>query len=810
MCYIIITHFVKQYYLYTALTTNGFITKDGITINLNSPKALQTIVGHEISHVLEGTELYGSLQSELKSYLGDAEYNKRLAAIKETYKDIYKGEDAETKFEQELTADLVGDLLFTDKNFVSRLYSGNRNLFQKIFDEVKYLCRVATAGSKQARQLEKIKHTFEEVYKEGAKAQKNTAQEDGVRYSLVGRTADGTGIYKTNYPKNTPKAVKQADLISLVQNVWSNNPIILDIVQDGKTKKIEAKFNPDLSERSDLSKIAFGNRKGNASDQRMTLDLSSDLYQIAADSKYLYSKEAMPKPNNPAHDGVTQYHYFLTNLVYQDNDNNYIPCHMNIDVKQNSDGNWFYSFGIEKGSAPQTLLAAVTENSATLPTDSISNSNEKVNKKLSLSSETDNITPVEEGAKVQKNTAQEDGEVRWSISSNLSSDIDSVLDGTFDASKNEVYLGETSNFLTDVIGAKSLSLYMPASKVYSSILTEEEYNKAPHYVKQDNYHGIGKEDFMDILEKSETPIAAFASRSDEKGNKRQNRIVLVTDKLLTDKQTGKTGYAVVVEEVDSTALSKGKRIKANKTITVYPRTQLNSDITEAMADGRILDITKKGEQLLAGVRGSNPQAAIQETILKKNIANFWANVKWGKEKNKTVSSAGSSGFSTMKDALQKAGYIDQNGHIQNMQKNRRNSLSAENENTAPVKDGIYGKDVLLDDLPIRQTVSKTETVDDAVGDIPIRSDIKPNKNEAESANGIDDLPIADKYVSTRDKYERKLNSYRTSISANERNKANSYESFNEAIEKSNLKSPAVFGRRFFNLLNTNPWCKPCP
>ena len=376
---------------------NGYITKDGITINLNSPKALQTIVGHEISHVLEGADLYSSLQSELKSYLGDAEYSKRLAAVKENYKDIYTGEDAETKFEQELTADLVGDLLFTDKNFVSRLYSGNRNLFQKIFDEVKYLCRVATAGSKQARQLEKIKHTFEEVYKEGAKAQKNTATEDGVRYSLVGRTIDGTGIYKTNYPEDTPKSVKQNDLISLVQNAWSNNPITLEIVENGTIKKIEAKFNPELSERSDLSKIAFGNRKGNGSEKRMTLDLSSDLYQIASDSRYVYSKDATPKPDNPAHDDVTKYHYFLTNLVYQDNNNNYIPCHMNIDVKQNTDGNWFYSFAIEKGSAPQTLLAVVTEKSATLPDNSIFNPDENVNGKLSLSYKNEDIAPVKDG-----------------------------------------------------------------------------------------------------------------------------------------------------------------------------------------------------------------------------------------------------------------------------------------------------------------------------------------------------------------------------------------------------------------------------
>ncbi len=166
------------------VTVNGFLNDGSVTVNVNSAKALNSVVGHEIAHVLEGTELYSALQSELKSYLGDAEYSKRLAAIKETYKNVYKGEDADVRFEQELTADLVGDLLFIDSDFVYKLSTQNRNIFQKLFDEIKYLCKVATAGTKEARQLEKIKKTFEDAYRESNKAQKNTATEDGVRYAI--------------------------------------------------------------------------------------------------------------------------------------------------------------------------------------------------------------------------------------------------------------------------------------------------------------------------------------------------------------------------------------------------------------------------------------------------------------------------------------------------------------------------------------------------------------------------------------------------------------------------------------------------
>ena len=266
-----------------------------------------------------------------------------------------------------------------------------------------------------------------------------------------------------------------------------------------------------------------------------------------------------------------------------------------------------------------------------------------------------------------ENTLEDNGEVIYSVSPNLGNELDLVLSGKFKADKNEVYLGETSNFLTDVIGAKALAHYMSASKAYSAMVTREEYEANPHYAEQEHYHGLGKEDFMEILEKSETPIIAFAAAPDEKGNKRRNRIVLVTDKKVLDVETGKMEYAVVVEEVDTKALENGKRVNANKSITVYPRSQLASDIQNAIIDRRLLSTTKKGEHLFAGVRGSNSQAAIRKDVLDRNIAYFWANVKWENEKNKNNSTQEPQMPSAIRLALEKAGYIDQNGQIKYMQ-----------------------------------------------------------------------------------------------------------------------------------------------
>ena len=172
---------------------NGYVTKDGITVNINSKKALNSVVGHEITHVLEGTELYKELENAIAEYAKTKDkdaYFKKFNELEELYRDV---KDADIY--KELTADLVGDYLFTDADFVRSLSTKNRNLFEKLFDEIKYLCKVATAGSKEARQLEKVKKTFQDIYREGGK----TANKSGdIQYSLASEQTDKTYLDAVN------------------------------------------------------------------------------------------------------------------------------------------------------------------------------------------------------------------------------------------------------------------------------------------------------------------------------------------------------------------------------------------------------------------------------------------------------------------------------------------------------------------------------------------------------------------------------------------------------------------------------------
>ena len=157
-------------------TVNGYVKDGNIAVNIDSNKALNTVVGHEITHVLEGTELYTELQNVVKEYATTkGEYDTRYKALEELYKDV----DGAV-IENELTADLVGEYLFTDSDFINNLSTTKPNVFKKIYNEIKYLYKLATAGSKEARQLEKVKKAFDKAYKEGAK----NSRESSAQYTL--------------------------------------------------------------------------------------------------------------------------------------------------------------------------------------------------------------------------------------------------------------------------------------------------------------------------------------------------------------------------------------------------------------------------------------------------------------------------------------------------------------------------------------------------------------------------------------------------------------------------------------------------
>ena len=184
------------------------------------------------------------------------------------------------------------------------------------------------------------------------------------QYSERGVAEDGKKIYESNFPKGTPKSAKSQRILGYIQNVWSKKPISL-VISNGETSRtILAKFDPWFDESgntpTDASKIAGGNRHGSSSEQRVTLDLADDYYQIASEATYNYSKLETGK-DLETHNDVIMWHYFVNDIYFAEyGEEKLTPYTVTINVKEKESGDFVYSFSAEKESSTRrTLHAAV-------------------------------------------------------------------------------------------------------------------------------------------------------------------------------------------------------------------------------------------------------------------------------------------------------------------------------------------------------------------------------------------------------------------------------------------------------------------
>lgn len=170
-------------------TINGVKVSDRkILLNLNSKKALDVVLGHEVTHITEKAGNYKNLAKIVKEYAeGKGDYSNRIDSVSRIYKKHNPNITAEG-IEQEVTADLVGEYVFTDEDFVRNLSAKEPGIFGKVRDYIKHVFKMATAGSSEARQLERAKRMFDKVYKEisnKSSVENNVDAEENVKYSLV-------------------------------------------------------------------------------------------------------------------------------------------------------------------------------------------------------------------------------------------------------------------------------------------------------------------------------------------------------------------------------------------------------------------------------------------------------------------------------------------------------------------------------------------------------------------------------------------------------------------------------------------------
>lgn len=175
-------------------------------INMDSKRSLISLVGHEITHTMEGdTASYKKLQEALFRY---AETKGELQSRRTRYESLYKGLDAD--IDMELTADLVGDYVMTDSDFIRNLSTEQPNLFKRIYEEIKYMFKLATAGSREARELERVKKAFEEIYRESTNTYEANGEAD-TQYSISVTDKDTIDFLENQEHITTYKAMQLID-----------------------------------------------------------------------------------------------------------------------------------------------------------------------------------------------------------------------------------------------------------------------------------------------------------------------------------------------------------------------------------------------------------------------------------------------------------------------------------------------------------------------------------------------------------------------------------------------------------------------
>jgi hypothetical protein len=317
--------------------TNGFKTKNGdltnITINLDG-NVLNTTVGHEITHVLEEAGIYEDLSKAVREFAiskeGQEAYNARLSAIKEIY-----GDDQAT-IDSELTADIIGEYLFADYDFIHSLSTQNRNVFQKIYDEIKYMVKIATAGSKEARDLERVKKMFDKAWRENVKGKPETKTETNTEpqteAEVESEVNEQYSIRKEAPPTKTEKAYK---LMRLVDG--DLYPLFI-----GNNEKVSVGtwYNADSPNLSQLKDLPVGTHLVNMeTGEAITWDEYAE--------QYLPKKNGQPVRSKPNKDDI-----------HWANDNGYRFMHIedktgasaNRMMKQYGDTRAYYNWGVN-GSA---------------------------------------------------------------------------------------------------------------------------------------------------------------------------------------------------------------------------------------------------------------------------------------------------------------------------------------------------------------------------------------------------------------------------------------------------------------------------
>lgn len=360
---------------------DGYVSKNGIVLNAKSKKALNFVVGHEITHKFEASpKHYKKLQELLFEYAKD-EYESRFNQRSGQYANKFKADEKyKSKIDKEITGDLVGDYIFNDKGFIEHL-TKDRNVFMRVWDEIKYMAKIAKAGSEQAKLLEKAKREFERAYRNVQK--NNTTDSSGVNLAIE-TTPDG---------KKYVRADRQV-IFGNDPDSWSTQveDYINGKIRNGENISLVAEDGDVLVLTSDTAGKIASNKTSHGTtmaDEEFNVKANAGVH---IDELVQISVNADPN-KNPVKDRGSRHGSFAEGgwtyrtAFFQDFDGKYYR--LKISAAKGADGNVVYNIGdIEERSFPKVTGSSAKGgalNGKASSADNVAQDGENVKMKFSLS-----------------------------------------------------------------------------------------------------------------------------------------------------------------------------------------------------------------------------------------------------------------------------------------------------------------------------------------------------------------------------------------------------------------------------------------
>lgn len=198
------------------------VNDNTLIINMQSNNYLNSIVGYDVVSVFENTEYFAELNSFVTEY-------SKLKGEYEDYSARFKNSQNSANSQKNFIANVIGDYLFSGKEFITEMFIKDRNLFERVYNEINYLCSVLPQSSKEQIKLNSVKNQFAEVYNKNSG--QGVSNVNGVNYAMPTNVSGN----------NTSGAVYTNNNLNFEQNAGENFAVAENSVNndDNQTDRSE-------------------------------------------------------------------------------------------------------------------------------------------------------------------------------------------------------------------------------------------------------------------------------------------------------------------------------------------------------------------------------------------------------------------------------------------------------------------------------------------------------------------------------------------------------------------------------------------